>query len=56
MSHLMRVFLRAENGATAIEYGMIAGLVFLAIVGAVQVLGQTVLHDLFLKISTVLAS
>ncbi|MNJ01558.1 Flp/Fap pilin component [compost metagenome] len=28
-------FLRNESGATAIEYGLIAGLVFLAIVAAV---------------------
>ena len=31
-----RRFLDDENGATAIEYGLIIGLVFLAIVGAIR--------------------
>ena len=38
----MRNFIRLlknENGATAIEYGLIASLVAVAIVGALQLLG-----------------
>lgn len=33
---LLRSFLRNDSGATAIEYGLIVSLIFLAIVGAVQ--------------------
>jgi pilus assembly protein Flp/PilA len=32
---------RDEGGATAIEYGLILALMFLAIVGAMQLLGVT---------------
>jgi pilus assembly protein Flp/PilA len=32
-------FLRNERGATAIEYAVIAGLIFLAIVAAIQPIG-----------------
>jgi pilus assembly protein Flp/PilA len=38
-SHLTR-FLRDEGGATAIEYGLIASLVFLVIVTAVTTFGN----------------
>ncbi len=34
-------FLRDESGATAIEYGMILGLMFLVILGALQAFGGT---------------
>ena len=34
-------FGRDEGGATAIEYGLILALMFLAIVGALQLLGVT---------------
>ncbi|WP_296818556.1 Flp family type IVb pilin [Brevundimonas sp.] len=36
MRELVRRFVRDESGATAIEYGMILGLMFLVILGAVQ--------------------
>jgi Flp pilus assembly pilin Flp len=39
-----------DNGATAIEYSMIACFVFLAIVGAVTALGQGVVDTLYNKI------
>ncbi|MFY9287457.1 MAG: Flp family type IVb pilin [Alphaproteobacteria bacterium] len=42
MTKLIHKFLCNEVGATAIEYGMIAGLVFLAIVSAVTLLGTGV--------------
>ncbi|MCJ2032905.1 Flp family type IVb pilin [Methylobacterium sp. J-068] len=35
-------FLRDTSGATAIEYGLIAGLTFLAIVGALRVYADRV--------------
>jgi pilus assembly protein Flp/PilA len=47
MCQIMRAFLRSESGATAIEYGMIAGLMFLAIVGGVQALGQSIVTTLY---------
>ena len=47
-----RQFLRSERGATAIEYGMIASLIFLAIVGGVAGLGQGVVDVLYNKIET----
>ena len=37
---LLRKFVRAESGATAIEYGLIAAAVALVIIGAVTVLGN----------------
>ena len=36
MTTLIRRFLRDDRGATAIEYGLIVGLIFLVIVGAVS--------------------
>jgi len=39
MAKLISKFLKDENGATAIEYGLIAALVAVAIVGALTTLG-----------------
>jgi pilus assembly protein Flp/PilA len=47
-------FLRCDDGATAIEYSLIAGLIFLAIVGAIQGLGSSVVNVLYTKLATVL--
>ena len=44
-------FWRDEEGATAIEYGLIAGLIAVAIMATVGLLG-TELDDLFDKIKT----
>lgn len=44
-------FLRDESGATAIEYGLIAALIALVIIGAVTTLG-TNLSSKFQGIST----
>ncbi len=44
-------FIKDESGATAIEYGLIAGLVSVAIIGALQALG-TQLNTNFGKITT----
>lgn len=39
MAKLFRKFIDEESGATAIEYGLIAALVAVAIIGAVSTLG-----------------
>ncbi len=41
MNHIMQ-FVRDEEGATALEYGLLAALIAAAIIGAVTALGQTV--------------
>ena len=38
----MKRFIRDENGATAIEYGLIAALIAVAIIGAVTITGTQV--------------
>ena len=42
MSKLILRFLKDNSGATAIEYGLIAGLIAVVIIGAVTTLGTTV--------------
>jgi pilus assembly protein Flp/PilA len=49
MSFLTR-FLRDEEGATAIEYGLIAALISVAIIAAVGLLGQN-LESVFNQIA-----
>jgi len=39
MINTLKTFMKDENGATAIEYGLIAALVAVAIVGALTTLG-----------------
>ncbi len=51
---LMRNFLRDESGATAIEYGLIASLIGVAIIAGVRALG-TQLSETFAKVSGNLA-
>lgn len=53
MRVLLNKFIANEDGATAIEYGLIAALVAVFIIGALQVLG-TSLSDLFGRVSTAL--
>lgn len=48
-------FLNDESGATAIEYGLIASLVSVAIISALGVLGAN-LSDTFTNVSTILQS
>ena len=38
----MTLFLNDENGATAIEYGLIAALIAVVIIGAVSALGTSI--------------
>ena len=42
MSKLFARFLKDESGATAIEYGLIAALIALAVIGGARLLGQEV--------------
>jgi pilus assembly protein Flp/PilA len=39
MPQLMQPFARDESGATAIEYGMIAALIAVVIIGTLKVIG-----------------
>jgi pilus assembly protein Flp/PilA len=41
MSRFIRSLLRDENGATAIEYGLIAALISVAIISAVTSVGSS---------------
>ena len=41
MTNLINRFIKDEDGATAIEYGLIAALIAVAIIGAVGALGTT---------------
>lgn len=50
MIPLLRKFGRDENGATAIEYGMIAALIAVVIIGTLKVVG-TRLNAKFASIS-----
>jgi len=49
----LHTLLRDEEGATAIEYGLIAGLVSVVIIGALTLLGNN-LSALFEQIATTL--
>lgn len=49
-----QLFCRSERGATAIEYSLIMGLIFIAIVGGVSALGQGVVDVLYNKIEALL--
>ncbi|HEY4940148.1 MAG TPA: Flp family type IVb pilin [Rhizomicrobium sp.] len=51
MTKLIQNFLRSESGATAIEYGLIAALIAVVIIGAVSVVG-TSLSTTFTSVST----
>jgi pilus assembly protein Flp/PilA len=52
MSKMIR-FLKDEQGATAIEYGLIASLIAVAIVGVLLTLGPA-LRNVFLQVQTAL--
>jgi pilus assembly protein Flp/PilA len=51
---ISRAFIRDENGATAIEYALIAGGLSIVILAAVIALGDTVRDDLFGSVATAL--
>ena len=54
MQTLFSRFLRDESGVTAIEYGLIAGLISVVIIGAVTLIG-TDLNAVFGAIQVALA-
>jgi len=51
MKNLVMRFVKDEEGATAIEYGLIAALIAVAIIGAATTLGRE-LANLFERIAT----
>jgi len=53
MSNLIARFVKDESGATAIEYGLIAALIALAIIVGAGALGNAI-NDKFLKIGNTL--
>lgn len=50
-----REFLRGEEGVTAIEYGLIAGLIAVAVIATVYAIGQQ-LDSFFLRLQNCLAN
>jgi pilus assembly protein Flp/PilA len=52
---MLTAFLREESGATAIEYGLIAALVAVAIIGTLGALGSN-LSDIFGTVSDEIAT
>lgn len=55
MKSLINRFVNDESGATAIEYGLIAGLLSIVIIGALQLTG-TSLTGVFTNIQTQLST
>ncbi|MEM5339916.1 Flp family type IVb pilin [Paraburkholderia azotifigens] len=55
MKQAIQQFLREEDGVSAIEYGLLAGLIAVAIVGTVTTVG-TSLNTVFTTVSTKLAA
>ncbi len=51
MKNLLTSFAKNESGATAIEYGLIAALIAVAIVATVTLVGQS-LNGLFTTVAT----
>lgn len=51
MTNVFARFVKDESGATAIEYGLIAALVAVAIIGGATALGSSI-SDLFSRIAT----
>jgi len=54
MINMIKNFVKDESGATAIEYGLIAALVAVAIIGALTILGQE-LTNIFQFVADTLA-
>ncbi|HJZ44100.1 MAG TPA: Flp family type IVb pilin [Hyphomicrobiaceae bacterium] len=51
MQNFVSRFVKDESGATAIEYGLIAALIAVGIIGAARVLGTTI-SATFTNVST----
>lgn len=54
MQNLLARFVKDESGATAIEYGLIAALIAVVIIGAAQALG-TQIKTTFTTVTTEMA-
>jgi pilus assembly protein Flp/PilA len=54
VARFIQKFIRDEEGVTAIEYGLIAALIAVVIIGAVTIVG-TQLQLVFTAVSTALA-
>jgi pilus assembly protein Flp/PilA len=54
MQNLIARFVKDESGATAIEYGLIAALIAIAIIGSARLLG-TELVTTFTRVTTEMA-
>ena len=50
MKNVMKKFLNNKSGATAIEYGLIAALIAVAVIGGVSALGKNA-NDTFTKVA-----
>ena len=48
-------FARDETGATSVEYGMIVGMISLAIVATLTSIGTTIRDDVFSVLSTAMS-
>jgi len=55
MQNFVARFVKDESGATAIEYGLIAALIAVAIIGAARTLGTTI-SGTFSNVSTAMTS
>jgi len=55
MTQLLNGFAKDESGATAIEYGLIAALVSVAAIGALTLMGDS-LVDIFNRVKDELAN
>ncbi len=55
MKELLKRFVREEEGASAVEYGLLVGLIAVVIVGAVTTLGTT-LSGMFTSIAGSISS
>lgn len=55
MRNLLNRFAKDESGATAIEYGLIAALIAVAIIAAVGILGGR-LRDTFTEVDTAIGA
>ena len=52
---ILKKFRKAESGATAIEYGLIAALVSVAAIGALTAMGNS-LNQMFTTVSSALSA
>lgn len=56
MKRILCNLLRDRSGTTAIEYALIAGGIFLAVVSAVNTLGNSVLNGLFGQVTSAMTA